>query len=759
MEENSPSTASDTSDDEGDKLPSTFDKAGTNNTDAMAFSSSSDSDLDNQPKSVYNIYKPFHIPRKDREAEGKEIAEHEDEPDSSETALEKSGDTCSQDNFEFHDVDTRGDQLESIVPAPDADTCKHSVTAVTDELDEDNITEKHQQSDNARGSEYIKVTDAGVADPQMTQTQNITTKQRLDSGMKEAVKMNHTDIITESMIADIVDDCEIKQNTKSDNTGREIIDILYKNDEDIEIFSTPTENLSENEADGDYSDAQMHIEEHEADKLQKNFPNEINPVIKNLEPNNPAADTCQFDASFVVIGKGTFIGSQYGYKSISSSLSDSDLQNTSESDMRSKADGEKSVDSDKALSVKDRISLFENTSQEKSHPKDVMLLNRDQVQKIETIGADCEDIEVEIKQHISTEIDEKEETSSDDHSLNYMQIEDNTVVNEAKSDVSNDVELNQPSTQDQDQSPQNLAELPSIIGQETVQHPDSDKNTSDVQCLATHEKHQGMSSTLPTTDRDIQSLESDRSVNEEPSLKADKSAGSTEMQDQSEEQRYLPETNNPGRLQNNTEQIRPAEGYTLMPNYQPYQQMFGNPSNILQFNPTNQPILYDPEALQRMTADPQFMQYVLNWQQFYQAQYMAPGMQSPSIGQETDTAPNISRTDQNEGTQMSSSRPSLKKDADGDTHSVNELQETREKYEENQLGSAPKLQKTDEIVVETSLRLKRSSKHLIISYGLQDEISNNVVYGTSKASGQPAHTRSLTRAFASRLNILGLLSY
>ena len=34
------------------------------------------------------------------------------------------------------------------------------------------------------------------------------------------------------------------------------------------------------------------------------------------------------------------------------------------------------------------------------------------------------------------------------------------------------------------------------------------------------------------------------------------------------------------------------------------------------------------------------------------------------------------------------------------------------------------------------------------------EISNNVVFATSKASDQPVHTRSLIRAFASRLNIL-----
>ena len=34
------------------------------------------------------------------------------------------------------------------------------------------------------------------------------------------------------------------------------------------------------------------------------------------------------------------------------------------------------------------------------------------------------------------------------------------------------------------------------------------------------------------------------------------------------------------------------------------------------------------------------------------------------------------------------------------------------------------------------------------------EISNNVVCAISKASDQPAHTRSQIRAFAGRLNIL-----
>ena len=39
------------------------------------------------------------------------------------------------------------------------------------------------------------------------------------------------------------------------------------------------------------------------------------------------------------------------------------------------------------------------------------------------------------------------------------------------------------------------------------------------------------------------------------------------------------------------------------------------------------------------------------------------------------------------------------------------------------------------------------------------EISNNVVCATSKDSDQPAHKRSLIRAFASGLNILRVLSY
>ena len=48
-------------------------------------------------------------------------------------------------------------------------------------------------------------------------------------------------------------------------------------------------------------------------------------------------------------------------------------------------------------------------------------------------------------------------------------------------------------------------------------------------------------------------------------------------------------------------------------------------------------------------------------------------------------------------------------------------------------------------------RLKEVFTHIIEP---RYEISINVVYPTNKASDQPAHKRSLIRAFASRLNIL-----
>ena len=46
------------------------------------------------------------------------------------------------------------------------------------------------------------------------------------------------------------------------------------------------------------------------------------------------------------------------------------------------------------------------------------------------------------------------------------------------------------------------------------------------------------------------------------------------------------------------------------------------------------------------------------------------------------------------------------------------------------------------------------SRNAKLTYEPGHEISNNVVCATSKASDQPAHMRSLIRAFASRLNTI-----
>ena len=55
--------------------------------------------------------------------------------------------------------------------------------------------------------------------------------------------------------------------------------------------------------------------------------------------------------------------------------------------------------------------------------------------------------------------------------------------------------------------------------------------------------------------------------------------------------------------------------------------------------------------------------------------------------------------------------------------------------------------------VSTDIMGHNPVKNLVIFEPVHD-ISNNAVCATSKASDQPVHTRSLIRAFASRLSIL-----
>ena len=57
-----------------------------------------------------------------------------------------------------------------------------------------------------------------------------------------------------------------------------------------------------------------------------------------------------------------------------------------------------------------------------------------------------------------------------------------------------------------------------------------------------------------------------------------------------------------------------------------------------------------------------------------------------------------------------------------------------------------------EIGSGVKFKIDKGELHFIIE--LLREISNNLVCATSKGSDQPAHTRRLIRAFASRLSIL-----
>ena len=67
------------------------------------------------------------------------------------------------------------------------------------------------------------------------------------------------------------------------------------------------------------------------------------------------------------------------------------------------------------------------------------------------------------------------------------------------------------------------------------------------------------------------------------------------------------------------------------------------------------------------------------------------------------------------------------------------------------LDSISRQKKHEQLLRGKALREKMK---LNLTFEPRHEISNNVVRASSKGSDQPAHTRSLIRAFAGRLNIL-----
>ena len=75
------------------------------------------------------------------------------------------------------------------------------------------------------------------------------------------------------------------------------------------------------------------------------------------------------------------------------------------------------------------------------------------------------------------------------------------------------------------------------------------------------------------------------------------------------------------------------------------------------------------------------------------------------------------------------------------------------KIDINLLSATYKLQKTF-FLINDKEQESITSNGITNIFEPPHQISNNVVCATSKASDQPAHTHSLIRAFASRLNIL-----
>ena len=76
-----------------------------------------------------------------------------------------------------------------------------------------------------------------------------------------------------------------------------------------------------------------------------------------------------------------------------------------------------------------------------------------------------------------------------------------------------------------------------------------------------------------------------------------------------------------------------------------------------------------------------------------------------------------------------------------DCQSYIELLEIQ-KYDEHELTTKP----SNNVAIQEHIGIRY--------YEPVHKISNNVVCATSKGSDQPAHTRSLIKAFTSRLNIL-----
>ena len=157
------------------------------------------------------------------------------------------------------------------------------------------------------------------------------------------------DIITDSMLRDIT---MKKEELETCFVGMESF-VNVSNG-----FSTPRKQVSEAD-DEEFSTPKEHMSDAERETPEPK--QEPEPLTPDCEPTSASSDR-----SFVVIGKGSFRDSGRGYKSISSSISESELTKSGEGFPNEDGSQEKGEadESEHIPSFKDRIKLFEEASKE-----------------------------------------------------------------------------------------------------------------------------------------------------------------------------------------------------------------------------------------------------------------------------------------------------------------------------------------------------------------------------------------------------------
>ena len=238
-------------------------------------------------------------------------------------------------------------ESQSIISTENVDTNKEIDAKVDMETDSDEECEKETFS---KSSEAYNMSDDDAAKEHLIVTEAESTEQQTEDGQidNEHIKdqpENETDIITDSMVADITYKDEVDLRTSL--TGMESFAVVGINEEDEDEFGTPKEHMSD-------------VEELEEGKSP-------DPVTPDYEPTSATSSSSGFDKSFVVIGTGSFKDSGHGYKSISSSISENELTKSGErfpSENENCEEGE-SDKSDSTLPLRDRIKLFEEASKEK----------------------------------------------------------------------------------------------------------------------------------------------------------------------------------------------------------------------------------------------------------------------------------------------------------------------------------------------------------------------------------------------------------